>query len=117
MSYIYSVGIAETRFDCCSGTIKVCYGRTDNKKLRHKQVPAFFYNSSLTEKEIDFTINLLCCTELNMTILFTSFECLMSTKLQKVLKTWNDAGKLSFILQSTKSTALIFGGLVSGQSI
>ena len=74
-----------------------CIMEEQTIKLRHKQVPAFFYNSSLTEKEMDFTINLLCHKELNMAILFTSPECLMSTKLQKVLKTWNDAGKLSFI--------------------
>ena len=74
-----------------------CFMEEQAEKLRHKQVPAFFYNSSLTEKEMDFTIDLLSRKELNMAILFTSPESLVSTKLQKLLTKWNDIQKLSFI--------------------
>ena len=66
-------------------------------KLRAKQIPAFFYNSSLTDTEMDYVVNTLCRQDLPYTVLFTSPECISSSKLQHVLKTWNDLGKLSFI--------------------
>jgi RecQ family ATP-dependent DNA helicase len=67
------------------------------EKLRSKQVPAFYYNSSLTDAEMDSIVNTLCRKDLPYAILFTSPECIMSSKLQHVLKTWSDVGKLSFI--------------------
>ena len=67
------------------------------EKLRSKQVPAFYYNSSLTDAEMDFVVNTLCRRDLPYAILFTSPECIMSTKLQNVLKTWSNVGKLSFV--------------------
>ncbi len=66
-------------------------------KLRSKQVPAFYYNSSLTDAEMDFVVNTLCRQDLPYAIIFTSPECIMSSKLQHVLKKWNDDRKLSFI--------------------
>ena len=45
------------------------------EKLRGKQVPAFYYNSSLTELEMDFVVNTLCRLNLPYVILFTSPEC------------------------------------------
>ena len=66
-------------------------------KLRLKQVPAFYYNSSLTDAEMDFVVNTLCRRDLPYAILFTSPECIMSSKLQNVLKTWSNVGKLSFV--------------------
>ncbi|XP_028407519.1 putative ATP-dependent DNA helicase Q1 [Dendronephthya gigantea] len=67
------------------------------EKLRQKQIPAFFYNSSLTDKEMEFVINSLCCGDLLQAILFTSPECIMSEKLLNVLKKWSDSAKLNFI--------------------
>ena len=49
-----------------------CIMEEQAEKLRHKQVPAFFYNSSLSEKEMDFMINLVSRKELTMAILLTS---------------------------------------------
>ena len=67
------------------------------EKLRQKQIPAFFYNSSLTDKEMEFVINSLCRQDLPQAILFTSPECIMSEKLLNVLKKWSDSAKLNFI--------------------
>ena len=67
------------------------------EKLRAKQIPAFYYNSSLTDTEMDFVVNALCRRDFPYAILFTSPECILSSKLQNVLKTWNDVGKLTFI--------------------
>ena len=67
------------------------------EKLRSKQVPVFYYNSSLTDQEMDFVANTLCRGDLPYAILFTSPKCLMSSKLQHVLQTWGNVGKLSFI--------------------
>ena len=67
------------------------------ERLRSKQVPAFYYNSSLTDAEMDFVVNTLCRRDLPYAILFTSPECIMSSKLQNVLKTWSNVGKLSFV--------------------
>ena len=67
------------------------------EKLRAKQIPAFYYNSSLTDTEMDYVVNTLCRQDLPYAVLFTSPECISSPKLQHVLKTWNDLGKLSFI--------------------
>jgi RecQ family ATP-dependent DNA helicase len=70
-----------------------CIMEEQAQKLRQKQIPAFFFNSSLTEKEMDFTVNQLCRPELTI----TSPECIMSAKLQKVLDKWNDRRMLSLI--------------------
>ncbi len=67
------------------------------EKLRQRQIAAFFYNSSLTDKEMEFVINSLCRQDLPQAILFTSPECIVSVKLLHVLKKWNDLNKLSFI--------------------
>ena len=67
------------------------------EKLRQKQVPAFYYNSSLTETEMEHVANALSRNDLPYAILFTSPECIVSSKLLKVLTTWNDAGNLNFI--------------------
>ena len=48
------------------------------EKLRQKQIPAFFYNSSLTDKEMEFVINFLCRRDMPQAILLTSPECIMS---------------------------------------
>lgn len=68
-----------------------------SEKLRSKQIPAFYYNSSLTDTEMDFVVNALCRLDLPYAILFTSPECIMSLKLQNILKTWCDAKRLNFI--------------------
>lgn len=67
------------------------------EKLRAKQVPAFYYNSSLTDTEMDFVVNALCRQDYPYALLFTSPECIVSNKLQNVLKQWNNAGKLKLI--------------------
>jgi RecQ family ATP-dependent DNA helicase len=67
------------------------------EKLRQKQVPAFFYNSSLTDTEMEFVVNALCRQDLPFAILFTSPECIVSSKLLNILRKWNDAGNLNFI--------------------
>ena len=67
------------------------------EKLRAKQIPAFYYNSSLTDTEMDYVVNTLCRQDLPYAVLFTSPECISSPKLQHVLKIWNDLGKSSFI--------------------
>ena len=66
-------------------------------KLRQKQIPAFFYNSSLTNTEMEYVINFFCQQDVPYALLFTSPECIVSTRLQTVLKRWNDNGKLNFI--------------------
>ena len=58
------------------------------EKLRAKQIPAFYYNSALTDTEIDYVVNTLCRQDLPYAVLFTSPECISSPKLQHVLKTW-----------------------------
>lgn len=67
------------------------------EKLRLKQIPGFFFNSSLTDTEMEFVINNLCRQDLSQAILFTSPECIVSEKLLNVLKKWNDFKKLNFI--------------------
>ena len=67
------------------------------ENLRQKQVPAFFYNSSLTDTEMEFVVNALCRQDLPFAILFTSPECIVSSKLLNILRKWNDAGNLNFI--------------------
>ena len=66
-------------------------------KLREKQISSFFYNSSLTDREMDYVINCLSRLDLTQVILFTSPECIVSEKLLNVVKRWNDAGRLNFI--------------------
>ena len=66
-------------------------------KLREKQISSFFYNSSLTDREMDYVINCLSPLDLTQVILFTSPECIVSEKLLNVVKRWNDAGKRNFI--------------------
>ena len=46
---------------------------------------------------MDFVVNTLCRQDLPYAIIFTSPECIMSSKLQHVLKKWNDDRKLSLI--------------------
>lgn len=48
------------------------------EKLREKHVPAFYFNSSLTEMEMEFTINALSNKDTPYAILFTSPECVLS---------------------------------------
>ncbi len=67
------------------------------EKLRQKHTPAFYYNSSLTNTEMEFVINTLCRQELQYVMLFTSPECIVSKKLLNVLNKWKDAGRLNFI--------------------
>ena len=67
------------------------------EKLRQKHIPAFYYNSSLTNTEMEFVINTLCRQELQYVMLFTSPECIVSKKLLNVLNKWKDAGRLNFI--------------------
>ena len=42
------------------------------EKLRAKQIPAFYYNSSLTDTEMDFVVNALCRRDFPYAILFIS---------------------------------------------
>ena len=67
------------------------------EKLCHKQVPAFFYNSSLTDTEMEYVINELSWQDLPYALLFSSRECIVSEKLLAVLKKWNDIRKLNFV--------------------
>jgi RecQ family ATP-dependent DNA helicase len=67
------------------------------EKLRQKQIPAFFYNSSLTDREMEYVINYLLRDDLHHAILFTSPECIVSEKLTNVLKKWNNMNKLNFV--------------------
>ena len=66
-------------------------------KLRRKHVPAFYFSSSLTEVEMEFTINSLSAKDVPYAILFTSPECVMSPRIQALIKKWNDSGQLNFI--------------------
>ncbi len=76
------------------------------EKLNEKHVPTFYFNSSLTEVEMDFTINALTNKDTPYAILFTSQECVLSLRLCNVLKKWNETKQLIF-LQLTRHTALI----------
>ena len=78
-------------------------------KLREKQIPSFFYNSSLTDRELDYVINSLCQLDFTQVILFTSPECIVSDKLLNVLNSWNNEGKLNFIAVLMRHTASILG--------
>ena len=66
-------------------------------KLRRKHVPAFYFSSSLTEVEMEFTINSLSAKDVPYAILFTSPGCVMSPRIQALIKKWNDSGQLNFI--------------------
>ena len=55
------------------------------EKLRQKEVPAFFfYKLSLSYTEMEFVVNALCRQDLPCAILFTSPECIVSSKLLNV---------------------------------
>ena len=66
------------------------------EKLRKKHVSAFYFNSSLTDIEMEFTITSLSRKDTPYAILFTSPECVMSPRLWHVLKMWCDTKQLSF---------------------
>lgn len=65
--------------------------------LREKGVSAFFFNSSLTDTEMDFVIHSLTRFRSQYVMLFTSPECIFNARLQNVLSNWNYSGKLAFI--------------------
>lgn len=67
------------------------------EKLRAKQIPAFYFNSSLTDTEMDYVVNAICRRDFPYVVLFTSPECILSTRLQFVLESWYEIGRLSFI--------------------
>ena len=67
------------------------------EKLRQKHVLAFFYNSSLTDTEMEYVLNELSRQDLPYVLLFTGPECIVSEKLLAVLHKWNEIGKLSFV--------------------
>ena len=67
------------------------------EKLRAKQIPAFYFNSSLTDTEMDYVVNAICRRDFPYVVLFTSPECILSTRLQFVLESWYKIGRLSFI--------------------
>ncbi|XP_068745692.1 ATP-dependent DNA helicase RecQ-like [Montipora capricornis] len=65
--------------------------------LREKGVSAFYFNSSLTDTEMDFVIHSLTRFRSQYVMLFTSPECIFSERLKKVLSSWNAIGKLGLI--------------------
>ena len=65
--------------------------------LREKGVSAFYFNSSLTDNEMDFVIHSLTRFKSQYVMLFTSPECILNARLQNVLSNWNASGKLAFI--------------------
>ena len=67
------------------------------EKLRAKQIHAFYFNSSLTDTEMDYVVNAICRRDFPYVMLFTSPECILSTRLQFVLESWHKIGRLSFI--------------------
>ena len=67
------------------------------ENLRQKHVLAFFYNSSLTDTEMEYVLNELSWQDLPYVLLFTTPECIVSEKLLAVLHKWNEIGKLSFV--------------------
>ena len=67
------------------------------QKLRAQQIPAFYFNSSLTDTEMDYIVNAICRQDFPYVMLFTGPECILSRRLQYVLETWNKSERLSFI--------------------
>ena len=67
------------------------------EKLRAKQIPAFYFNSSLTDTEMDYVVNAICRRDFPYVVLFSSPVCILSTRLQFVLESWYKIGRLSFI--------------------
>ena len=67
------------------------------EKLRAKQIPSFYFNSSLIDTEMDYVVNKICRRDFPYVVLFTSSECILSTWLQFVLLSWCKIGRLSFI--------------------
>ena len=65
--------------------------------LREKVVSAFYFNSSLTDTEMDVVIHSLTQFRFQYVMLLTSPECLFQSRLQNVLFSWNESGKLAFI--------------------
>ena len=65
------------------------------EKLRAKQIPAFYFNSSLTDTEMDYVVNAICRRDFPYVALFTSPECILSTRLQFVLKSWYKPSQLA----------------------
>ena len=49
------------------------------------------------ENSSEFTINSLSAKDVPYAILFTSPECVMSPRIQALIKKWNDSGQLNFI--------------------
>ena len=51
----------------------------------------------MTEVEAEFTINSLSAKDVPYAIFFTSPECVMSPRIQALIKKWKDSRKLNFI--------------------
>ena len=88
------------RSGCSSQSRSYCGHRAlkeQVEKLCQKHVLAFFYNSSLTDAEMEYVLNELSRQDLPYVLLFTSPECIVSEKLLVVLHKWNEIGKLSFV--------------------
>ena len=82
------------------------------EKLRQKHVLAFFYNSSLTDTEMEYVLNEFSRQDLPYVLLFTIPECIVSEKLLAVLHKWNEIGKLSFVaIDDAHCIHLMFGVL------
>ena len=65
--------------------------------LREKGVSAFYFNSSLADTEMDVVIHSLMRFRSQYVMLFTSPECIFQSRLQNVLSSWSESGKLAFI--------------------
>ena len=65
--------------------------------LREKGVSAFYFNSFLTDTEMDVVIHSLMRFRSQYVMLFTNPECIFQSRLQNVLSSWNESGKLAFI--------------------
>ncbi|XP_020626444.1 ATP-dependent DNA helicase Q-like 1 isoform X2 [Orbicella faveolata] len=65
--------------------------------LREKGVSAFYFNSSLTDTEMDFVVHSLTRFRSQYVMLFTSPECIFNVRLQNVLSNWKGNSRLAFI--------------------
>ena len=65
--------------------------------LREKGVSAFYFNSSLTDTEMDFVVHSLTQFRSQYVMLFTSPECIFNVRLQNVLSNWKGNSRLAFI--------------------
>ena len=65
--------------------------------LREKGVSACYFNSSLTDTEMDFVVHSLTRFRSQYVMLFTSPECIFNVRLQNVLSNWKGNSQLAFI--------------------